>query len=236
MRRPRPWRGAGAGRSSVWPSCSVCSRRCLAAAGFSRCSRSTSSTSWGCRCLRPRSSGDWAVAQLWRAVLLAAAAAAVAMVTPIVRGTSLLDWMPDPIEAYFRPIPGLTGFALFPWGGFVLAGGAIGLWLDAARTPRDERRSIVALAWLGPALAAAGYAAGTAAADLPRDQLLDQLTDVLPRAPGRARRGDPDRLCLDGRRSRPFSAFKSSAIASLFVYWIHVEMVYGVLSCRFIDD
>ena len=88
-------------------------------------------------------SGDWAVAHSWRAVVLATAAAAVAMLTPIIRATNVLDWMPDPVEAYFRPIPGLTGFALFPWGGFVLAGGAIGLWLDAARTPRDERRVIV---------------------------------------------------------------------------------------------
>ena len=39
-----------------------------------------------------------------RGVLFAAAAVAIPCCTPIVRVTPLLDWLPDPVEWYFRPI------------------------------------------------------------------------------------------------------------------------------------
>ena len=166
---------------------------------------------------------------LWRAVLLAAAAAAVAMLTPLIRGTSLLDWMPDPVEAYFRPIPGLTGFALFPWGGFVLAGGAIGLWLDAARTPRDEQRTIVALAWLGPALAAAGYAAALLPPIYRETSFWTSSPTFFLVRLGLLVAAIPIGYAWT-RVARGRSPLQELGIASLFVYWIHVEMVYGVLS------
>ena len=68
-----------------------------------------------------------------RAILFAVIAAAIAMMTPIVRTTSLLEWLPDPIEWYFRPTPGRTNFTLFPWAGFVFAGAAVGETIVAAR-------------------------------------------------------------------------------------------------------
>jgi uncharacterized membrane protein len=165
----------------------------------------------------------------WRAMLLSGGALAAAMLTPVIRGTTRLDWMPDPIEAYFRPIPGLTGFALFPWAGFVLAGGAIGLWLDAAQTPRDERRVIVALSWLGPALVVAGYATALLPSIYRESSFwtssptffvlrLGVLTAAIPIA----------YAWTSVARGR--SPIQELGIASLFVYWIHVEMVYGVLS------
>jgi uncharacterized membrane protein len=93
-----------------------------------------------------------------RALLMMAAAAAVAMLTPLVRESTLLAWLPDPIEWYLRPAPGKATFTLFPWAGFLLAGGAIGVWLDEARTPEAERRVNVALAGIGAITAAGGYA------------------------------------------------------------------------------
>lgn len=68
-----------------------------------------------------------------RALLLAAAAVAVAMLTPLVRATGLFSPLPDPIEGYLRSVAGATTFTLFPWAGFVLVGAASGLWLDGAR-------------------------------------------------------------------------------------------------------
>ena len=166
---------------------------------------------------------------LWRAVILMAATVAIAMLTPIIRGPMLLDWMPDPIEAYFKPIPGLTGFALFPWAGFVLAGGAIGLWLDAAQTPRDEQRVIVALAWLGPALIVAGYGMAL----LPP---IYRATSFWTSSPtffllrlGVLIAAIPIAYAWTAV-ARGRSPVQELGIASLFVYWIHVEMVYGVLS------
>jgi uncharacterized membrane protein len=172
-----------------------------------------------------------------RIVLLAIGAAAVAMLTPIVRSTTLLDWMPDPIEAYVKPIPGLTGFALFPWGGFVLAGAVVGLWLDAAQTPRDEQRTIVALAWLGPALVAAGYAAALLPPIYRETSFwtssptfflvrVGVLIAAIPIAYAWTRVAHG----LSTRLGAGWSPLQELGVASLFVYWIHVEMVYGVLS------
>ena len=94
-----------------------------------------------------------------RAALYVAAVAALAMLTPVVRATPLLDPLPDPLEWYFRPYPGRTNFTIFPWAGFLFAGAALGVWLDRARTPDDERRLNLWLAALGSALALAGYLA-----------------------------------------------------------------------------
>src|SRR4030095_7761024 len=64
----------------------------------------------------------------------------VAMITPVVRSSPWLSPIPDPIEWYLRPLPGRGTFTLFPWASFLLAGAAVGLWLDSVRTPGDERR------------------------------------------------------------------------------------------------
>jgi uncharacterized membrane protein len=163
-----------------------------------------------------------------QAVLLGAVAVAAAMLTPVIRGTPLLDALLDPVEWYLRPPSGHATFALFPWAGFVLAGGAIGTWLDAARTDRDERQVLQLLTPLGLALAIGGYAASFLPAIYPQTDFwtssptffflrLGVLIVALPLAhawnlrPGR-------------------SLLREFGVASLFVYWIHVEMVYGVVS------
>ncbi len=81
---------------------------------------------------------------------------AVAMLTPLIRVTGLLDGLPEAIEAYFRPVPGLTNFTLFPWAGFFSAGCAVGVWLDARQAP-DDGRLIRWLAVAGVALVLTGY-------------------------------------------------------------------------------
>ena len=164
-----------------------------------------------------------------RALLLAGAAVAAAMLTPLIRATPLLDALPDPIEWYLRPSPGRTTFTLFPWAGFLLAGGAVGLWLDAARTDRDERRMMLALAVLGPAVAIGGYAASFLPAIYEQTSFwtssptffflrLGVLISLVPMAYAWN--------AVASARS-PLQEF---GMASLFVYWIHVEMVYGVVS------
>ena len=85
-----------------------------------------------------------------RVALFAVVTVAMAMLTPLIRVTGLLDAVPEPIEAYFRPVPGFTNFTLFPWAGFFSAGCASGVWLDARRAPDDGRL----IRWL----AAAGVA------------------------------------------------------------------------------
>lgn len=164
-----------------------------------------------------------------RAAGLALTAAAIAMLTPLVRSTPWLSPLPDVLEWYLRPAPGRTTFTLFPWAGFLLAGGAIGIWLDAARSDQRERMANIGFAVLGAAVGAAGYAASFLPPIYPETSFwtssptffflrLGILIAALPLAylwnafvPGRS----------------PLQEFGR---ASLFVYWIHVEMVYGVLS------
>jgi uncharacterized membrane protein len=164
-----------------------------------------------------------------RALLLVAATVAAAMLTPPVRATPLLDVLPDPLEWYLRPSPGRTTFTLFPWGGFLLAGVAAGTWIDAARPGRDEQRMVVMLALIGPALALSAYAASLLPAIYEQTDFwtssptffflrLGILVTLVPIAYAWNR-------LLPGR-----SPVRELGIASLFVYWIHVEMVYGVVS------
>jgi len=164
-----------------------------------------------------------------RALLLAGAAVAAAMLTPLIRATPLLDVLPDPVEWYLRPSPGRTTFTLFPWAGFLLAGGALGTWLDSVRIDRDERRMMLVLAALGPALAIGGYAASFLPAVYEQTDFwtssptffflrLGVVISLVPMAYAW-------NVLVPGR-----SPLREFGVASLFVYWIHVEMVYGVVS------
>ena len=178
-----------------------------------------------------------AAAVLWRlgrgrwskALLLAAAAVTIAMLTPVIRATPLLTPLPDRLEWYFRPFPGRTTFTLFPWGGFLLAGAALGMWLDATRTAAEERRVIVVLSVLGPLLAVTGYAASFLPPIYADTNFwtssptffflrVGVLLTLLPIAYAW-------NALFTGR-----SPMREFGVASLFVYWIHVEMVYGIVS------
>jgi uncharacterized membrane protein len=170
----------------------------------------------------------WGAArQAWaKAMLLGAVAAALTMLTPIVRSTPLLASVPDPVEWYLRPYPGRTAFTIFPWAGFLFAGAALGVVMD--RVP--ERRLISRLAILGPAIALAGYGASYLPPIYEQANFwtssptffflrLGVLLSLVPVAYA-ASRALP-------ALSAPLEYFGR---ASLFIYWIHVEMVYGVMS------
>lgn len=164
-----------------------------------------------------------------RALLLSAGAVLLALATPIVRALPNLAALPDPVEWYLRPVPGRNTFTLFPWSGFLLAGGAVGLWLDAAREERGERRTMARLALAGIGVALGGYGAS----HLPpiyRDVsfwtssptfFFLRLGIVMAAVP----------VAYAWLRTWPgWSPIRELGVASLFVYWIHVELVYGTPS------
>jgi uncharacterized membrane protein len=160
-----------------------------------------------------------------RALLFTALTVAIAMLTPIIRASPLLSALPDPLEAYFRPLPGLTTFTLFPWAGFLTGGCIVGAWLDARLS---EARLNLWLLAIGATVAVGGY-----------------LSSVLPPLYARASFWTSSPTFFFLRlgillMSVP-AAFALSRVwrgqwlqefgkASLLVYWVHVEMVYGVLS------
>lgn len=168
-----------------------------------------------------------------RAVAFASSAIGISLLSPIVRTTHLLDALPDPIEGYARPLNGLTNFSFFPWSGFVFAGAVVGVLLDGARTPERESR---ANAWLfasGAALAAFAYGASFLPSPYAQSDFWGTspayfalrsgiLTLVVPIAYAW------ERLAVRGR----WSPIEQLGRSSLFIYWIHVEMVYGLISLR----
>jgi uncharacterized membrane protein len=163
----------------------------------------------------------------------AAAALAIALVTPLVRDSTALDALPDPIESYLRPVYASSSFCLFPWAGFVFAGALPGILLHKIHARPQEPRMNVRFAVAGVAVAAAGYGAsflpsayvqsdfwrGSPAYFLIRTGL---LTLAIPVAYLWNRFVVRD----------SWSPMQQLGRTSLFIYWIHVEMVYGLVSLK----
>lgn len=166
-----------------------------------------------------------------RAVAFGMATMAVALLTPAVRATPVLDPLPDALEGYLRPIRGLSNFCVFPWAGFLFAGALVGVLLDEARTRETETRVNVRLLASGVAVAAGAYAAsylpsalgpsefwgGSPAFFLLRAGL---IAAAIPVAYAWLMRPTADR----------WSPLQQLGRTSLFIYWIHVELVYGLIS------
>jgi uncharacterized membrane protein len=171
-----------------------------------------------------------------RLVVFGAAAALMTFATPLVRATPLLAVLPDAVEAYLRPVPGYNSFNLFPWAGFVFAGSLVGVVLDR---PRDSTAAIALHAWFaigGLACAVASYYAWYlpspyASTDFwtSSPTFFFMRTAILVAAVGVTYfpQSAPPFTALG--RAQPMQRFGRS---SLFVYWIHVELAYGVLSRR----
>ena len=165
----------------------------------------------------------------WRGAALASVALIFAMVTPLVRSAPLVASLPYPFLWYFKAVAGSGAFTLFPWVGFLLLGVVIGLWLDRTRTEDDERRVIWAMAIAGPAIGVVGYLStalpaiysGTTFWTGSPTYFIVRIGVLITAIP----------IAYAWNASfRGWSPLRDFGIASLFVYWIHVEMVYGVVS------
>lgn len=169
----------------------------------------------------------WAVSRrtATRVVLLSVTAATIALVTPIVRASAAVDRLPLWLQWYVRPAGEFTTFTMLPWAGFVFAGAATGVLIAAA----DGKRLRLLLGLAGTLLIAGGFYAASRPAiyAVPTSFwtssptwfairigiLMVALTALswFPATP------PLNRLAVMGR-------------ASLFIYWIHVELVYGYAS------
>jgi uncharacterized membrane protein len=172
----------------------------------------------------------WARSRIAGTLALAGLAAAVALLAPLVRTAPLLDSLPIPLEWYLRPVGNHSNFTLFPWSGFVFAGAATGVWIDVWRTAPG--RAARWLAGAGVTLAAAGYGASclpTIYSDSsfwttsPAFFLLrvGSVISVIPVAYLWSLR--PRLLARSG-----WSPVEELGRASLFVYWVHTDLVYGL--------
>jgi uncharacterized membrane protein len=139
-------------------------------------------------------------------------------------------------------LPGRTTFALFPWAAFVLGGAIAGELIHAARSAAEERRLQLGFLAAGLAGGAAAYALSYQPSIYPNASFwtssptfffvrLGFNTFLLPVA------WSIEKFHEFARRTWhtvftepdvPGRVIATLGRSSLFVYWVHVEMVYGV--------
>jgi uncharacterized membrane protein len=184
-----------------------------------------------------------ATAALWghgrrrttRAALLLVATVAILAVTPWLRGLPALGLLPDPVEWYFRPPPGQGTFTFLPWSAFVLAGGVLGLAIDGAseRTAGTGWRLQVAVVAAGAVLLGGGIWGAAQPRLVPGAEFWTTSPAFFS-----IRLGVMLLMVAAAwlwsvrpwRRPHRTSPMEVLGVGSLFVYWIHVELVYGFAS------
>ena len=169
----------------------------------------------------------------WRAVAFGALALALAMLTPVVRTASWVSALPLWVQWYLRPAAEYTTFTLFPWAGFVFAGGAVGVLLAPAKSVRMERFLQLTLMITGASLVAFGFY--TAA----QPSIYRQSSFWTSSPTWFAIRVGIMMVALAVIYAAAAAAewaqitlgpLEKLGRSSLFVYWIHVELVYGYAS------
>jgi uncharacterized membrane protein len=164
------------------------------------------------------------------ALLSAAAAVLIAMATPIVRTAGWVDSLPEIVQWYIRPAGDQTTFTLFPWAGFVFAGVAAGVLIARSTTDRAETRTMAALGAAGAVLVGIGrytaslpsiYAEASFWTSSPTYFAIRIGLMLVALCLLFAVRG------LAAIWPTAFQVLERFGRHSLFVYWIHVELVYG---------
>lgn len=157
-------------------------------------------------------------------VWLLVPAAAIVLMAPASRlwaWPALLRPYVPRLEAYIRPIAGMGVFSIFPWLAFVFVGAFVGTVL--ARSGASARTQ----KWLAAA-GTATIAAGTVGSYLPPATASEfwstSISFFLIRIGGMILGLPLAWMWLRSRSTGPMLVFGR---ASLFVYWVHVELAYG---------
>ena len=162
------------------------------------------------------------------------------MLTPVVRTAAFVVSLPTWLQWYVRPAADHTTFTAFPWAGFVCAGAGCGALLAATRDGLGERRVQTGLAIAG----AGTIALGLYAASLPSIYRQSSFWTSSPTyfavragilmtalsglyAMSRIAGTGLGQLPTETRPRAKLTALERFGRSSLFVYWIHVELVYG---------
>jgi uncharacterized membrane protein len=191
-----------------------------------------------------------AAALLWAAVgstrtrvaLLSTAAAMVAMATPIVRASPAVGLLPVWLQWYVRPYADMTTFTLFPWAAFVFAGAAVGVLTAACTRAGGVRLMQRWVAVAAAALIAIGFWTALRPAIYAASSFWTSSPTWLAIRVGIVTASVCALYAIEAVAA-PHSRSVAGAIvgwcghrlgrfgrASLFIYWIHVELVYGYAS------
>jgi uncharacterized membrane protein len=155
-------------------------------------------------------------------------AAAIAMAAPLVRTMGAVDVLPVWVQWYIRPAAEYTTFTLFPWAGFVFAGAALGVVLTAAR--EGPHRLHAAIAAAGLLLAWIGFYTASRPAIYAQSSFWTSSPTYFAIRIGVMMAAFAALYAVEQVANRfgvAFTALERFGRRSLFVYWIHVELVYG---------
>ncbi|HEX7140771.1 MAG TPA: heparan-alpha-glucosaminide N-acetyltransferase domain-containing protein [Vicinamibacterales bacterium] len=169
-----------------------------------------------------------------RVLVYTVVAGFLAMVTPLVRAAAWVEQLPTWIQWYLSPAGEYTTFTLLPWAGFVVAGAATGVIVGSAGDETHARRAPLMIGAAGVLVAAAGYAAAFQPSiyNVPSSFWTSSPTWFAMRV-GLMMTALALLSAIPEREGWAFSWQRPLATlgrASLFVYWIHVELVYGYAS------
>lgn len=177
----------------------------------------------------------WATGASTRILVLwyGAVAAAIALLTPVVRTAAIVNTLPLWFQWYLKPAGDLTTFTLFPWAGFVFAGAACGVMLAATDNMRTERRVQIAFAAAGVVLVVLGrYMSGRPSIYQQSEFWTSSPTWFAIRvgilmAAVAVLHGVAEVVAHRAQGNVAGRSLERLGRSSLFVYWIHVELVYG---------
>jgi uncharacterized membrane protein len=168
-----------------------------------------------------------------RCATFAVATAIVAFASPVVHATPLLDFLPDALEGYLRPPLSSGWFSIFPWTGFLFAGAIAGVLLNDIQSPGEESRLNAWFAGAGAVTALLAFGASFLPSVVGPSEFWGNapsfffirtgiLTGTIPLA----------YLWQHVVVRGGWSPMQQLGRTSLFIYWIHVEMVYGLISLK----
>jgi uncharacterized membrane protein len=170
-----------------------------------------------------------------RALVLwyAAVAATTALLTPVVRTAAIVDGLPLWFQWHIKPAGDLTTFTLFPWAGFVFAGAACGVILATTHNTRAERRAQIAFAAAGLVLVALGRYMARRPSIYEQSEFWTSSPTWFAIRVGILMTAVAVLYAMSEIAAYWRLAWRSLerfGRSSLFVYWIHVELVYGYAS------
>jgi uncharacterized membrane protein len=168
-------------------------------------------------------------------ILAALLAAAVFLgLGPIVGPAHFPAWLPQPLTSYIGGQRPMAWFPLFPWAAWSLVGVAVGhLWLRYGRDPRLQARCFVITGLLGAL--STGSVIVIRAIDPQVIRYPSELVQQMGPGTFFYRLGVIGLLALLGWAvtrlgGNRFSPLRQLGQTSLLIYWVHVDICYGLIS------
>ncbi len=153
------------------------------------------------------------------------------LITPFIRAAWWPTLLHPRLEAYFRPVGTFGVFSLFPWIALVFAGAVVGAWMARDRAAIDTTRWQRRFAAAGAVTLASGLIGQYLPAPFGNSAFwTTSLSFFLIRVGAMMLALGLAWLWMQRPSAARWSPLLVFGRTSLFVYWVHVEIAYGVFT------